>query len=48
MARFEDALRDHIDKEDNGLFPAANIAISGEDWERVVAPAVAARFPRSG
>ncbi|MCA0180066.1 MAG: hemerythrin domain-containing protein [Actinobacteria bacterium] len=34
---FELLLHRHIDREDNGLFPAANIAISGEDWERVVA-----------
>ncbi len=35
MARFEDALRDHIDKEDNGLFPAAAIALDGEQWTEV-------------
>ncbi|PKQ22169.1 MAG: hemerythrin [Actinobacteria bacterium HGW-Actinobacteria-5] len=35
MARFEDALRDHIDKEDNGLFPAAAIALDGPDWIEV-------------
>jgi hypothetical protein len=35
MARFEDALRDHIDKEDNGLFPAAAIALDGPQWEEV-------------
>ncbi|MCC6498547.1 MAG: hemerythrin domain-containing protein [Propionibacteriaceae bacterium] len=35
MARFEDALRDHIDKEDNGLFPAAAIALNGEQWTEV-------------
>ena len=32
---FENALHDHIDKEDNGLFPAAAIALDGPDWERV-------------
>lgn len=32
---FELALRRHIDKEDNGLFPAAAIALTGPDWERV-------------
>ena len=32
---FEHALRAHLDKEDNGLFPAAAIALSGPDWERV-------------
>ena len=35
MARFEDALRNHIDKEDNGLFPAAAIALDGPQWEEV-------------
>lgn len=35
MARFEDALRAHIDKEDNGLFPAAAIALDGPDWVEV-------------
>ncbi len=32
---FELVLRRHIDKEDNGLFPAAAIALSGPDWDRV-------------
>lgn len=35
MTRFENALRDHIDKEDNGLFPAAAIALDGSDWVEV-------------
>lgn len=35
MVRFEDALREHIHKEDNGLFPAAAIALSGDDWLEV-------------
>ena len=35
MARFDDALREHIDKEDNGLFPAAAIALDGPDWVEV-------------
>lgn len=35
MARFEDELRDHIDKEDNGLFPAAAIALDGPQWIEV-------------
>ena len=35
MARFEDALREHIHKEDNGLFPAAAIALGGDDWVEV-------------
>ncbi len=35
MARFEDMLREHIEKEDNGLFPAAAIALDGPDWVEV-------------
>lgn len=35
FAPFEHALREHIDHEDNGLFPAAAIALSGPDWEQV-------------
>ena len=35
MARFENLLRDHIDKEDNGLFPAAAIALGGPEWVEV-------------
>ncbi|MCW3158798.1 hemerythrin domain-containing protein [Micropruina sonneratiae] len=35
MMHFEDALRAHIDKEDNGLFPAAAIALDGPQWEEV-------------
>jgi hemerythrin-like domain-containing protein len=30
------ALREHMDKEDNGLFPAAAIELEGPDWEEVV------------
>ncbi len=30
-------LRRHIDKEDNGLFPAAATALDGPAWERVAA-----------
>lgn len=37
FAAFEHALREHIDHEDNGLFPAAAIALSGSDWEQVEA-----------
>lgn len=33
----ERLLRRHIDREDNGLFPAAVIALDGPAWERVVA-----------
>lgn len=32
---FERLLRNHIDREDNGLFPAAAIALDGPDWEWV-------------
>ncbi|WP_345508016.1 hemerythrin domain-containing protein [Terrabacter aeriphilus] len=32
---FERALRDHIDREENGLFPAAAIAFAGPEWDRV-------------
>lgn len=34
---FEELLRAHIDHEDNGLFPAAAIALAGPEWERVMA-----------
>lgn len=32
---FELALRQHIDREENGLFPAAAIALDGPAWDRV-------------
>jgi hemerythrin-like domain-containing protein len=35
----EGILRRHIDKEENGLFPAAVIALDGPAWERVVGTA---------
>lgn len=35
--QFEHDLRRHIDHEDNGLFPAAAIAMSGPDWEEALA-----------
>jgi hemerythrin-like domain-containing protein len=35
----EKLLRRHIDKEENGLFPAAAIALGGPAWERVAARA---------
>ncbi|MCC6497500.1 MAG: hemerythrin domain-containing protein [Propionibacteriaceae bacterium] len=35
MELFENELRDHIDKEDNGLFPAAAIALDGPQWIEV-------------
>lgn len=33
---FVDALRHHIDREDNGLFPASAVGLSGADWDRVL------------
>ncbi|KGN30810.1 hypothetical protein N802_06265 [Knoellia sinensis KCTC 19936] len=33
---FEKLLREHIDREDNGLFPASAIHLNGDDWEEVV------------
>ena len=30
-----DALRDHINREENGLFPASAIALSGTEWDEV-------------
>lgn len=36
-ADFEHNLHHHIEREDNGLFPAAHIAMSGEDWDRAEA-----------
>lgn len=35
MSRFERALRDHIDKEDNSIFPAAAVGLDGADWLEV-------------
>ena len=29
------ALRDHINREENGLFPASAIALSGSEWDEV-------------
>ena len=37
VARLESILRRHIDKEENGLFPAAVVELDGPSWERVVA-----------
>ena len=34
---FDLSLRHHIDREENGLFPAAAIAFAGMEWERVTA-----------
>lgn len=38
-------LRRHIDREENGLFPAAAVALDGDAWERVVARAAAPASP---
>ncbi|WP_139722333.1 hemerythrin domain-containing protein [Serinicoccus chungangensis] len=32
---FHHLLRHHIDREDNGLFPASAIALDGPDWEEI-------------
>jgi len=32
----EHLLRRHIDREDNGIFPAAAVSLDGPAWERVV------------
>lgn len=32
---FEVALRNHIDHEENGLFPAAAVSIDGDTWEAI-------------
>lgn len=32
---FVDDLRHHIDREDNGLFPASAIALDGPEWDEV-------------
>ncbi len=36
---FERMLHAHIDKEENGLFPAAIMALDGERWNRAIANA---------
>lgn len=41
-ADFEHLLRHHIEREDNGLFPAAAIALDGPDWDEVDATTPAA------
>lgn len=35
---FVGALRRHIDREEDGLFPAAAIRLDGPDWEEVDVP----------
>ena len=42
---FDLSLRHHIDREENGLFPAAAIAFAGMEWERVSALTPAAPPP---
>lgn len=37
VADFEVRLRRHIDREENGLFPAAVIALDGAAWDRLSA-----------
>ena len=32
---FEKLLRSHIDREENGLFPAAAVAFAGPEWTRI-------------
>lgn len=32
---FEDRLRIHIDREDNSLFPASAVSLTGPDWDRI-------------
>ena len=44
--RFEEFMHDlrhHIEREDNGLFPAAAIALDGPDWDEVDEQTPAAR-----
>jgi hemerythrin-like domain-containing protein len=40
---FARALRSHIDREENGVFPAAAVAFAGPEWGRVDALTPAAR-----
>lgn len=35
VVRLENFLRRHIDREENGLFPAAAIAMDGTEWDAV-------------
>lgn len=35
MDTLEQELRDHIDKEDNGLFPAAASGLDGDEWQEI-------------
>ena len=44
--RLNDLLRNHIDKEENGLFPAAAIALDGAAWDRAQALLDPTQTPR--
>ena len=46
--RFVDDLRDHIDREENGLFPAAAVALTGPEWEEIDAMTPAPGTPVTG
>lgn len=35
ILEFEVTLRDHIHKEENGLFPATAVAVDGDTWDRI-------------
>ncbi len=37
ITAFETLLRRHIDREENGLFPAAATALGGDSWDRLAA-----------
>ena len=39
VAAFDTLLRRHIDREENGIFPAAAIALNGDTWDAVQARA---------
>ncbi|MBD3784972.1 MAG: hemerythrin domain-containing protein [Micrococcales bacterium] len=45
MSAFERALRRHIDREENGLFPAAAIRFAGPEWDLVVSMTPPASVP---
>ena len=46
--RFVDDLRDHIDREENGLFPAAAVSLTGPEWEEIDAMTPAPGTPVAG
>lgn len=35
MPAFDDLLREHINREENGLFPASAIALAGAEWDEI-------------